>query len=146
MDDAVDPRRSDPDAESAYLTTRKTSSSSAMADRAPNEASVEKRKESRPDRRSATTSWRHALDLTWVLIEREVKIQYKATAIGFVWALAGPLLQLGVYSFLFSRVLTLDIPNYHLFVFPGILAWTWFQASLSQAAVCITAQPELIRQ
>lgn len=88
----------------------------------------------------------HALDLTLALIEREVKVQYKATAIGVMWALAGPLLQLAVYSFLFSRVLTLDIPNYHLFVFPGILAWTWFQASVNQSTTCITSQPELIRQ
>jgi lipopolysaccharide transport system permease protein len=90
--------------------------------------------------------FQHALDLTLALIEREVKVQYKATAVGFLWALAGPLLQLAVYSFLFSRVLTLDIPNYHLFVFPGILAWTWFQASVNQSAICITSQPELIRQ
>lgn len=88
----------------------------------------------------------HAFDLTWALIEREVKVQYKATAVGLIWALAGPLLQLAVYSFLFSRVLTLDIPNYHLFVFPGILAWTWFQASVNQSTTCITAQPDLIRQ
>lgn len=92
------------------------------------------------------SNWQHTWDLTLALIEREVKVQYKATAVGVAWAVAGPLLQLCVYTFLFSRVLSLNIAHYPLFVFPGILAWAWFQSSVNQASTCITAQPDLIRQ
>lgn len=91
-------------------------------------------------------SWRHAWDLTLALIEREVKVQYKATTVGVAWAVAGPLLQLCVYTFLFSRVLSLGIAHYPSFVFAGILAWSWFQTSINQSSTCITAQPELVRQ
>lgn len=146
MHDGVDARRSTSDLGSGEQMREKPRPSAPVVDGSPDVSYAVERPKAQWAKRSASATWRHALDLTWVLIEREVKVQYKATAVGFLWALAGPLLQLGVYSFLFSRVLTLDIPNYHLFVFPGILAWTWFQASLNQAAVCITAQPELIRQ
>lgn len=93
-----------------------------------------------------SAGWQHTWDLTLALIEREVKVQYKATAVGIAWAVAGPLLQLCVYTFLFSRVLSLNIAHYPVFVFPGILAWTWFHSSVNQASTCITAQPDLLRQ
>ena len=89
---------------------------------------------------------RHAFDLAFALLERELKVEYKSTMLGIIWGFATPLVQLVVYSFLFSRVITLRIPNYGLFLFAGLLAWTWFQASLGQAARSITSQGELIRQ
>jgi lipopolysaccharide transport system permease protein len=89
---------------------------------------------------------RRVLDLATVLLGREIKVQYKTTVLGIVWGFASPLLQLLVYTFLFSRVLDLGIPNYGLFVFAGLLSWSWFHGSLDQASRSITDQGDLVRQ
>ena len=73
-------------------------------------------------------------------------MQYKTTALGIVWGFAAPLLQLFVYSFIFRRVITVDIPNYGLFLFAGLLSWSWFHGSLNQASRSITEQGDLVRQ
>ena len=88
----------------------------------------------------------HLVDLATVLLGREIKVQYKTTALGVLWGFATPLLQLLVYSFLFRRVIPLDIPDYNLFLFAGLLTWSWFQGSLDQAARSITEQGDLVRQ
>jgi lipopolysaccharide transport system permease protein len=86
------------------------------------------------------------VDLAIVLLGREIKVQYKTTALGVVWGFAAPLLQLFVYSFIFKRVISLDIPDYGLFLFAGLLSWSWFQGSLDQATRSITEQGDLVRQ
>lgn len=99
-------------------------------------------------RRSADRgrSTQRFLDLAIVLLGREIKVQYKTTALGIVWGFAAPLLQLFVYSFIFRRVITVDIPNYGLFLFAGLLSWSWFHGSLDQASRSITEQGDLVRQ
>ena len=91
-------------------------------------------------------TFQHLFDLATVLLGREIKVQYKTTALGVLWGFATPLLQLLVYSFLFRRVIPLDIPDYNLFLFAGLLAWSWFHGSLDQAARSITEQGDLVRQ
>lgn len=91
-------------------------------------------------------TFQHLLDLATVLLGREIKVQYKTTALGVLWGFATPLLQLLVYSFLFKRVIPLDIPDYNLFLFAGLLTWSWFHGSLDQAARSITEQGDLVRQ
>jgi len=86
------------------------------------------------------------VDLAIVLLGREIKVQYKTTALGVLWGFATPLLQLIVYSFLFKRVIALDIPDYGLFLFAGLLSWSWFHGSLDSATRSITDQGDLVRQ
>ena len=97
-------------------------------------------------RRGRRRRFQHLFDLAAVLLGREIKVQYKTTALGVLWGFATPLLQLLVYSFLFRRVIPLDIPDYNLFLFAGLLAWSWFQGSLDQASRSITEQGDLVRQ
>ncbi|MCB0179213.1 MAG: ABC transporter permease [Anaerolineae bacterium] len=85
-------------------------------------------------------------DLLYELVNRDMKLRYKRSALGIVWSLLNPLAQLLVFTFVFGVVLPLDIPNYPLFVFTGLLVWNWFQSALFQASDCIVANPDLIRR
>ena len=85
-------------------------------------------------------------DLLRELTVRDMKVKYMDSVLGIAWSLMAPLLQLLVYNFMFSLVLNLNIPNYASFAYSGMLAWTWFQASLFEAAGAITSSRELIRQ
>jgi lipopolysaccharide transport system permease protein len=84
-------------------------------------------------------------DLLHQLVGRDMKLRYKRSVLGILWSLLNPLAQLLVLSFVFQRVAPLNIPHYPLFAFTGVLAWTWFTASITAATVSIVGNRELIR-
>lgn len=88
----------------------------------------------------------HFRDLIIVLVGRNIKSQYKNSVLGIAWSLLNPLLQLLVFTFLFRKVISLNIPNYGTFAFAGLLCWSWFQLSLLQATSAVTAHRELVRR
>ena len=88
----------------------------------------------------------YLVDLLRSLVDREMKLLYKRSALGVAWTLISPLLQLAVFAFVFQQVLPVDIPRYASYVFTGLLVWNWFQSSLFQASGVIIANRPLIRQ
>ena len=95
---------------------------------------------------AAANRWIYTRDLLYELVGRDMKLRYKRSVLGILWSLLNPLAYLLVLTFLFRRVVPLDIPHYRLFVFTGILAWNWFNASLTGATASITTGREFIRQ
>ena len=88
----------------------------------------------------------HFFDLLRVLVDRDMKLLYKRSALGIAWTLINPLLQLAVFSFVFRTVIPINIPRYSSFAFSGLLIWTWSQTALFQATGLITSNKALIRQ
>jgi len=71
------------------------------------------------------------------LVVRELKARYRGSILGFFWSFANPLLLLVIYTIVFAYILSQRDPNtnpYSLFLFCGILPWTWFSSSLLQAS------------
>jgi lipopolysaccharide transport system permease protein len=85
-------------------------------------------------------------DLLRELVLRDLKIRYKRSYLGILWSLATPVVQIIMFSFLFRRVIPLDIPNYTAFLFAGILTYSWFRESLSSASSTIVGNPGLVRR
>ncbi|MGE3842027.1 MAG: ABC transporter permease [Vicinamibacterales bacterium] len=84
------------------------------------------------------------------LVARELKARYRGSVLGFFWSFINPLLLLLIYSFVFSVVLPGTRPStlepYALFMFCGILPWTWFSSSLSEAAGSLISSGNLIKK
>jgi lipopolysaccharide transport system permease protein len=84
------------------------------------------------------------------LVTRELKARYRGSVLGFFWSFINPLLLLVVYSFVFTVVLPgthpPEIEPYALFLFCGILPWTWFSSSLTEAANSLMAGGNLIKK
>src|ERR1700730_8000952 len=83
------------------------------------------------------------------LVARELKARYRGSALGFVWSFINPLLLLLIYSFVFTTVMpntTEGVQPYQLFMFCGILPWTWFASSLSESANSLIAGGNLIKK
>ena len=88
--------------------------------------------------------------LIQTLVARELKARYRGSVLGFFWSFINPLLLLLVYWFVFSVVLPgirpLDIAPYALFMFCGLLPWTWFSSSVLEASNVLIAGGNLIKK
>jgi lipopolysaccharide transport system permease protein len=85
-------------------------------------------------------------DLLRELVARDLKLRYRRSVLGIAWSLLNPLLQLLVLTFVFSFILPLEIENYSLFMFIGLLAWIWLSSSLTAATTSIVDNRSLIRR
>jgi lipopolysaccharide transport system permease protein len=85
-------------------------------------------------------------DLLRELVVRDLKLRYERSVLGVLWAVVNPVAQLLVFVLVFQYVLRLDIPNYALFVFSGVVAWNWTREGLMRAANAISGNRDLIRQ
>jgi ABC-type polysaccharide/polyol phosphate export permease len=83
------------------------------------------------------------------LVTRELKARYRGSVLGFLWSFINPLLLLGIYSFIFTTIMpnrAEGVQPYSLFMLCGILPWTWFSASLTEASNSLIAGGNLIKK
>ena len=94
---------------------------------------------------SMSRRWIHRRDLLYELVITGVKTRYKRSALGLLWALLNPLAHLLIFIFI-RGALRIDVPNYPLFLFTGILVWNWFREGISQSVNSITGNRDLIKR
>jgi lipopolysaccharide transport system permease protein len=80
------------------------------------------------------------------LTARALRSSHHLTLLGWGWPVARQLAQLAVLVFIFGKVLKLHIENYPVFVFVGLMAWTWFAGAISGAASSVLTQRHLVMQ
>jgi len=83
------------------------------------------------------------------LVARELKARYRGSVLGFVWSFVSPLLLLSIYSFVFTTIMKNDEPRtkpFAVFTFCGLLPWTWFSASLTEASSSLISGGNLIKK
>jgi lipopolysaccharide transport system permease protein len=83
------------------------------------------------------------------LVSRELKARYRGSMLGFFWSFFNPLLLLIVYTIVFNYILpnrALETQPYSLFLFCGLLPWTWFSSSLLEASNVIVSGGNLIKK
>ena len=81
---------------------------------------------------------------TW----RDIKIKYKQTALGFLWAILQPLLMMLIFTFFFGRTLNVPSQNlpYPIFVFSGLLIWNTFSSGLTNSANSMVNNAQIIKK
>lgn len=83
---------------------------------------------------------------------RELRSRYKGSALGFWWNFAIPLLQLAVFYVLFGVLLGTrprtgsGEQNYAVFLFVGLLPWTYFANCLGAGASSIVANGPIVKR
>ena len=78
------------------------------------------------------------------LVRRDLRGRYKGSVLGFLWTFLNPLLQLLVYTFLFSTILRSDIDKYYLHLFVALIPWMFFASSVQGGAGCVLNQSGMI--
>lgn len=89
--------------------------------------------------------WRYR-ELLGFLAWRDIKVRYKQTVLGVLWALIQPAVTLAVFTFIFGRLAAMpsgSVP-YPLLVLAGLLPWQLFAAAFSNASGSLVANTHLI--
>jgi lipopolysaccharide transport system permease protein len=81
---------------------------------------------------------------TW----RDIKVRYRQTYLGALWAVLQPLLLTAVFTLFFARTLGIDSGKlpYHLFAFAGMMTWTFFSTGLTTASNSLVSASNIIRK
>ena len=89
--------------------------------------------------------WRYR-ELLFFLALRDIKVRYKQTVFGLGWAVAQPLATMAVFALFLNRMggLGAGVENYALFVFAGMVAWTFFGNTVTAAANSVVANERLV--
>jgi len=90
----------------------------------------------------------HYRELLGFLIWRDIKIRYKQTALGGLWAILQPLIAMFVFGALFGRVVGMkgDGSPYPLFVFAGLVPWTFFANAIGLSSNSLVGSEQMIRK
>jgi lipopolysaccharide transport system permease protein len=85
-------------------------------------------------------------ELLYFLVWRDVKVRYKQTVLGALWALIQPLLMMVVFTIFFSRLAGVDSGGmpYSVFAYLGLLPWTFFATAISNAGNSVVGSERLI--
>jgi len=85
-------------------------------------------------------------DLLWMWILRTIKVRYKQSVLGVLWAILQPLLLMFIFSLVFT--LFLNVPTeglpYPIFSYCALLPWTFFATSIAYGITSLTTNMNLV--
>jgi ABC-2 type transport system permease protein len=85
-------------------------------------------------------------ELLITMVQRDLKIRYKNSALGFFWSLLNPLLTVMVMTFVFSNFVGFRVENYSAYLLAAYLPFIFFQNCLMDSAQTILAAMPLIKK
>lgn len=85
-------------------------------------------------------------ELLYFLTKRDIKVRYKQTVLGGLWAIIQPLFTMVVFTVFFGRLAKVpsDGIPYPIFVYVGLLPWTYFANALSASGNSLVGSANLI--
>ena len=94
-----------------------------------------------------TAVWRRREILT-TLVQRDLRVRYSRSVLGYVWTVLDPLLMAAVYfvvfTFVFKAGRVADTP-YFLYLLSGLLGWQWFTGSVNDTTKSLIQEARLVR-
>lgn len=102
-----------------------------------------------PRRGWISIDWRElwqSRELLYFLVHRDVSVRYKQTILGVAWAVIQPLTSMLLFTLIFGRLAAIpsDGHPYAVFVFAGLLPWTFFSSAVTGAAQSLVSQQALL--
>jgi lipopolysaccharide transport system permease protein len=89
--------------------------------------------------------WTHR-ELMFFLTWRDIKVRYKQTVLGALWAVLQPFATMVVFSLFFGRLAEMPAGGvpYPLFVFAGLLPWYFFANAIASASQSVVGSQNLV--
>jgi ABC-2 type transport system permease protein len=85
-------------------------------------------------------------EMIFSLTRRDIKSRYKGSVLGFFWMFLNPLLQLCVYTIVFSTIMRAGIEKFYLFMFVALVPWLFFGECLTSGSRVIFSQQDMVKK
>ncbi len=88
----------------------------------------------------------HYRELIYFFIWRDIKVRYKQTVLGGLWAILQPFFTMLIFSVFFGRLAKIpsDSVPYPLFAFAALVPWQFFANGLTQSSTSLVASSNLV--
>lgn len=86
------------------------------------------------------------LDKILILVNRELKLKYNSTAMGYIWSLMNPIFLSFIYYIVFRKIIRFDLKNYMLFVLSGVFLWQFFVNAVIGSGITFFSNSWLIKK
>lgn len=87
-------------------------------------------------------------ELLYIFVWRDIKVRYKQTVIGIIWAILQPFFLMVVFSIFFGQLA--KIPSngvpYPIFVFSGLLFWNYFASAITNSSNSLVDYEGIIKK
>lgn len=83
-------------------------------------------------------------EMLFSLVRRDLRGRYKGSVLGFLWTFINPLLQLLVYTVVFSVIIKSGIDKYYLFLFVVLIPWIFFSTSVVGSSSIIVGHQSMV--
>jgi lipopolysaccharide transport system permease protein len=85
-------------------------------------------------------------ELLWVLTMRDIKVRYKQTVLGAGWAILRPVITMLIFSVVFGTLAKMpsDGLPYPVFVYAGLLPWTFFATAIGTSGQSLVGSSHLV--
>ena len=80
------------------------------------------------------------------LVRKDLKVRYKGSVLGFLWTFLNPLLQLVVYTIVFSTIMKVNIDKFYIYLFIGLIPWLFFATCIQAGSTSILMNKDLIKK
>lgn len=85
-------------------------------------------------------------ELFVTLVERQLRLRVKRTVFGVVWPFLAPLFLFALYRYVFGSVFAVRLDHYGIYLFCGLLPWTFLVQAVHDSLQSISLEPDLVRR
>jgi lipopolysaccharide transport system permease protein len=88
----------------------------------------------------------HYRELLYILAWRDVMVRYKQALLGAAWAVLQPLVMMGIFTLLFSRIVNVPTGGvpYPVFAFAALVPWTMFASAAAGSGASLVGNQNLV--
>jgi lipopolysaccharide transport system permease protein len=86
-------------------------------------------------------------DLLYTLSVHRIKVRYKQSLLGIVWAILQPLSMMLIFTFIFSLIARMPqegAPSYTIFVYSALLPWNYFSSGVANATNSLVSHSQFV--
>lgn len=85
-------------------------------------------------------------EMMYNLVKKDLRTRYKGSFLGFLWTFINPLLQLVIYTIVFSTIMRVDVEQFYIYLFVALIPWIFFTSAIQGGATSVIAGKDLIKK
>lgn len=80
------------------------------------------------------------------LVQQQLILRYRRTALGYLWTLINPLLMMSVTAIVFATLFKVELKTFAIFLFAGMIPWNFFNSAVVQSSSAFISNESLIKK